>query len=225
MKKIGFIGAFEKADLIINLAKVIRSANKKVLVVDATILGKTKYIVPKISPSKFYITEFERVDFAIGFNSIEEIQNYLGTDELQYDLILIDVDSPEKFQSFELKNADRKYFVTAFDNYSLKRGLEIISGSDKKIQMTKIMFSRDMLKEEEDYLNFLAVKAPVQWDKEKIYFPYEQGDGVAIMENQRTAKITFRNLSSEYKYGLEMLTNQIIPEVKSMDIRKIIKTT
>ena len=65
MKKIGFIGAFEKTDLIINIAKMLQMLGYNVLVVDSTLLQKTKYIVPAINPTKSYITNFEKMDFAI----------------------------------------------------------------------------------------------------------------------------------------------------------------
>lgn len=223
MKKIGFIGAFEKTDLIVYVAKIIRETSKKVLVVDSTVLGRARYIVPAISPSKFYVTEFEGVDVAVGFNSLEDIGDYLGIQTLDYDVALIDIDTPENFKNFKMEYSDRNYFVTAFDNYSLKRGLEIIGKLEEKVIMTKVMFSRDMFQEEEDYLNFLSFYYSIQWDNQKIYFPYEQGDNTVIIENQRAAKIRFKDLSQDYKEGLEFIAQQIIPETKANDIKRIIK--
>ena len=65
MKKIGFIGAYDKSDLIIYIAKTLEMLDYNVLVVDSTLLQKTKYIVPSINPTKSYITNFENIDFAI----------------------------------------------------------------------------------------------------------------------------------------------------------------
>ena len=92
MKKIGFIGAYDKTDLILYVAKVLVETNKKVLFVDTTITQKARYIVPCIAPSKYYITEHEGVDVAVGFNSLDEIKRYSGLEDLQYDYILIDID-------------------------------------------------------------------------------------------------------------------------------------
>lgn len=83
MKKIGFIGAYDKTDLMLYVAKAIVEAEKKVLVVDATILQKARYIVPCIAPSKYYITEYENFDVAVGFKNLEEIKKYLGVDALR----------------------------------------------------------------------------------------------------------------------------------------------
>ena len=89
--------------------------------------------------------------------------------------------------------------------------------------MTKILFSRDMTQEEEDYLNFLSFYYSVQWEGNKIYFPYDNGDSTIIIENQRAAKIGFKNLSLEYREGLLELTEQIVPETRESEIKRIIK--
>ena len=77
MKKIGFIGAYDKTDLIIYIAKILTTLGKKVLVVDTTITQKAKYVVPAIDPTVTYITEFEKIDIAIGMKDEENIKKYL----------------------------------------------------------------------------------------------------------------------------------------------------
>lgn len=76
MKKIGFIGAYDKTDLIIYISKLLVENGLKVLVIDGTTLQKTRYTVPCITPSKYYITTHEDIDIAIGFETIQEIINY-----------------------------------------------------------------------------------------------------------------------------------------------------
>ena len=83
MKNICFIGAFDKLDLILYIAKTINELGKKVIVVDATQIQKAKYIVPTINPTKSYITRFEDIDIALGFESYEEIERYIGFTEEQ----------------------------------------------------------------------------------------------------------------------------------------------
>lgn len=65
MKKIGFIGAYDKANFITYTAKLLNLLEYNVLVIDASATQKIKYIVPSINPTKSYITTFENVDFAI----------------------------------------------------------------------------------------------------------------------------------------------------------------
>lgn len=222
MKKIGFIGAYDKTDLLIYIAKIITNSNLKVLIVDGTVLQKSRYTVPCITPSKFYITTYENIDIAIGFHTLEEIKDYTQND-LDYDLILFDIDNRDAFEKIDISHLDKNYFVTAFDNYTLKKGLEIIGNSEEKIPMTKVFFSRHMDKSEDDYINFLSYYYGVKWEKEKIYFPYEVGDNSVIMDNQRNARISFKDLSQEYKDGMTDIIMQIAPEVKLGDVKRMLK--
>lgn len=223
MKKVGFVGGFDKTDLIIYVAKMLSEVGKKVLVIDTTINQRARYIVPTITPSIYYITEFDGMDVAVGFDSIDKIKDYLGVDNLDYDVALIDIDSDKSFQKFDIQHADKNYFVTAFDNYSLKKGLEIVGRLEQKVEMTKVLYAREILQEDDDYLNFLSFYYSIQWNKHIIYFPHEQGDCSAIMENQRAAKVRFRNLSLQYREGLLMIAQQIMPEVKNNEFKKMLK--
>ena len=226
MKKIGFIGAYDKTDLITYVAKILAMLNKKVLVIDATVNQKARYIVPTINPVIKYITDFEDIDIAVGFENLEEIKKYLSLseqEEMEYDIMLVDTDSMEGFQNFKLEEANKNYFVTSFDNYSLKKGLEILSNLQNVISLTKILFSKEMLKEEDDYLNFLALGYKVAWNEYRIYFPIENGDLSVIYENQRLAKIKFKKLSIQYKDGLAYIAEEILGDVSESNIRRIIK--
>ncbi len=223
MKKIGFVGAYDKTDLIIYISKLLTGAGLKILIIDGTTLQKTRYTVPCITPSKCYITTYEDIDIAVGFDTLQEIQSYTGAVQFEYDIMLLDIDNRDTYESFEIYTSDKCYFVTAFDNYSLKKGLEIIGKSDEKKLMTKILFSRNMAKEEDEYLNFLSFYSSVQWSKEKIYFPFEAGDNSAIVENQRNARISFRDLTQGYKDGMLEVISQISPEVRIGDIKKLLK--
>jgi hypothetical protein len=118
--------------------------------------------------------------------------------------------------------ANKNYFVTGFDSYSLKKGLEVVGKMEDKLLMKKILFSQEMLNEEDDYLNFLSFYYSIRWEDKKIYFPYENGDNSAIIENQRTAKIRFRNLSDSYKEGLLLIAQDIMIDEKIGEIKKII---
>ena len=226
MKKIGFIGAYDKTDLIIYIAKIITTLKKKVLVIDSTINQKARYVVPTINPTIKYITEFEEIDIAVGFSNIEDIKRYLGIaedQEMEYDIVLIDTDNIEGFENFKLREAQKNYFVTSFDNYSLKKGLEVLSELKEVVSLTKVLFSQDIIKEEDDYLNFLSLGYKVVWNEYRIYFPIENGDLSVIYENQRVAKIKFKKLSISYKDGLAYLTDEILGDVSETGVRKAIK--
>ena len=227
MKKVGFIGAYDKTDLIIYIAKVIATLNKKVLVIDATKNQKAKYVVPTINPTIRYVTDFEDIDIAVGFSDFDDIKKYLGLNneqELDYDVILIDTDNSEGFEKYELQTAQKNYFVTSFDNYSLKKGLEILSRIQDVLSLTKVLFSRDIIKEEDDYLNFLSLGYKIVWNEYRIYFPIENGDLSVIYENQRVSKIKFKKLSVPFKDGLVYLTDEILGDVSETNVRRAVKS-
>lgn len=227
MKKIGFIGVYDKTDLIINVAKILTTTKKKVLIVDATMLQKSRYIVPVINPTKMYVTEYEDIDVAIGFSNFDDIKKYLGMpveQELDYDIVFVDTDNIQGYKQFNLQDAEKRYFVTSFDLYSLKKGLEALIGLENMTSLTKVYFSKDMLKEDDDYLNYLSKEYKVIWEEEKIYFPIENGDLSVIYENQRVAKVGFRKLSIQYKDGLAYIAEQILGDGSDGEIRRAIKT-
>lgn len=227
MKKIGFIGAYDKTDLILYIAKILTTLGKKVLVIDSTITQKAKYVVPAINPTLMYITEFEEIDIAVGFSNMKDIKRYLGVPEdkeMEYDFAFIDTDNIKEFGDFELLGAQKNYFVTSFDAYSLKKGLEVLRDLKSVISLTKILYSKDMLKEEDDYLNFLSLGYKVIWNENRVYFPIENGDLNVIYENHRVAKIKFKKLSIQYKDSLAFLSEEILGDVSETKIRKAIKT-
>lgn len=223
MRKIGFIGAFEKTDLMVYTAKILTELGKRVLILDTTILQKARYIVPAIAPTKIYVTTYEDVDIAVGFEDLLSINEYLGDIENSYDMVFIDIDSSEMFDNFDMQDGSKLYFVTAFDNFSLMRGMEIIGNITQSIQMTKLFFERGIHDEYEEYLNLLSYSQPIEWNEERIFFPYDQGDLSAIIENQRVSKINLRNLSEQYRQALLVLVQDLVPEINFSDIKRTIK--
>ncbi len=225
MEKVGFIGAFDKTDLILNLSKILTTMGKRVLMIDTTITQKAKYVVPVINPTASYITNFEDIDVAVGFKNLEEIKNYLGgtSEDFSYDIILIDIDNEKGIKEFEISKAEKKYFVTSFDLYSLKKGLEILSNLKEPMTLTKIIYAKEALKEEDDYLNFLSLDYKVNWEPDIIYFPIENGDLSVLYENQRVSKIKFKKLSLQYKDSLTYIILGILNTSES-NVRRIIKT-
>ena len=226
MKKIGFIGAYDKIDLILYIAKLLRAMGKKIMIIDATILQKAKYIVPVVNPTTSYVTEFEDIDVAVGFKDMDSIKEYLGMPlhaEFEYDYILYDIDSPSAFERFNIMDANKKYFVTAFDLYSLKRGLEILAGLRESIQITKVLFSKNATKEEDEYLNYLALGYKISWSEERIYFPFDTNDQSVLMENQRVSKVKLKKLSTQYKESLMYITEDILEGQEVNDLRKVFR--
>lgn len=226
MKKVGFIGAADKTDLIVYVAKVLELIGEKVLVVDTTIMQKTKYVVPSISPTKTYITDFDNVDYAVGFESTEELVRYLGVnniDSIDYDYMLIDIDKEQMVENFEIEAIDKNFFVTTFDMYSLKRGTEILKGLSINLNLSKILMNYNIKKEDEEYLDYLSVDTKVIWDEFSIFVPILDENQKEIEDNQRIHKARIRRLIPEYQEGIVYIVQNIIKDISTNKIRKIIK--
>jgi len=226
MKKIGFIGAYDKTDFILYIAKILVEMGKKVILIDATLTQKAKYIIPVIKPSKSYVTEFEGIDIAVGFENFEGINQYLAMPkvaELNYDIALIDMDTPDAVRNFQIETFEQVYFVTSFDMYSIKRGLESISGITSPINATKVVFTKEGTKQEDEYLNFLSLGSKIVWEEERICLPFELGDQTVIYNNQRVSKIKFKRLSTQYKEQLIYLSSKILEDADLNMIKKTFK--
>lgn len=226
MKNICFIGAFDKLDLILYVSKIFNDLGKKVLIIDATKLEKSRYIVPTINPTKSYITRYADIDVAIGFESYDAIEHYIGDVEgylTKYDYALINADNGDVFSNFNNTDTIKNYFVTSYDMYSIKRGFETISQIKNPINITKIIFSTKMDMEDDYYIDYLSLGYKVIWDDKKIYFPYETQDIEAMIENQKVNKIKLKGLSQQYKDNLEYLITDIIPDINLNNLRKIMK--
>lgn len=226
MKNICFIGAFDKLDLILYLSKIIKGLGYKVLIVDATSLQKARYIVPTISPTKSYITRFEDIDMAIGFEGYDEIEKYIGFTEgqkIHYDYVLVNTDNNESFENYNNQETLKNYFVTSFELYSIRKGLETIKKIDKPIKITKLVFSREINEQDNYYLEYLALGHKIIWEENTINFPYETQDIEAMIENQKNAKINLKGLTQAYKDNLEYLITDMIPNINIVNLRRVMK--
>ena len=212
MEKINFIGAYDKTDSIMYIAKILTEMKKKVIIVDATITQKSKYVIPTVENKNEYITNYSNIDFAIGFTNYNDIKTYLGMPQsaaFTYDYMLIDIDNSDLLNNFDVYSSKKTYFVTSFDLYALKKGVEVLKRLSLPVEITKVYFYNLMSQTEDDYFNYIATGCRVKWNQDIIYFPLLNEDLDAIKENQRLSKIRFKGLSNEYKTSLMEWTQDI----------------
>lgn len=225
MKKVGFIGAFDKTNLLMYVAKMLKYMKLNVLVLDTSILQKTKYVVPSISPTKSYISNLEGIDFASGFTCLEEVARYLGIDEekMTYDYVLIDIDSQEILEKIEFEQDEKRYFVTSFDLYSLKKGLSLFENLPEPIRLTKVLSRFEIQKEDEDYLDYLTMGHKINWNESSIYLPNFDEDNQVIEENQKIYTIRFKRLSAGFQEGIMYIVQEILDEKNINPMRKALR--
>ena len=225
MKKVAFIGSYDKADMIIYIAKILTNMGSKVLVIDSTVMQKTRYIVPTMKALKQYITTFEKVDVAIGFENISQIKEYKKqtNEEFDYDYVLIDIDSYRGYVYYQIKPEDKKYFITSFDLYSLRRGLQVFKKIEEQIDVTKVLFTHDMDPKEEKYFEFISKGLKVKWNDIVLYFPFDFSDQNAIFINQRSGRIQLKGVSPQYVDGISFMVEEISGEKNQGKIKKAVK--
>ncbi len=228
MERIGFIGSYDKKDLLLNIAKVLTSLNNRVLIIDATSMQRFRYIVPKVSQNNnyTYISEYQGIDVALGFMHIEEIENYIGKEKFEYDFVFIDSDNIQTITSFEFDSIKKIYFVTSYDIYEVQRAMEILKmiKEPSTIEITKVILSSDMSSSQDKYLNHLLSETNVKVQKDNIEFADTVEDKKANLENQLIKEIRIKPYTSTYKYSLEYITASIADGmIKQEEIRRIIR--
>ena len=225
MKTIGFVGAYDKSNLIMYIAKAITYQNKKVMVVDATRLQKMKYLVPNITSTSPCISSFEDIDFAIGFASIKILEKYLGKEIkfLPYDYIIIDIDTGKEAINYNIPDLDKNYFVTAFDLYSLNKGLEILTILREPLEMTKVFCRMMVNDQDEEYFNFLSIDKRVVWNEKSICVPNDGDIIQAIEEDQRISRLSIKTMTKEYQKGIIAMVQDIMEESNPNQIKRNIR--
>ena len=227
MKRVAFIGGTDKTSMLLYIAKVLTIMGHKVLIMDTTVCQKARYIVPTMQASKRYITTFENIDIAIGFETFYQIKayNHLGKEEkLDYDFILVDIDSFRGYYYAHIKPTDVHFYVTSLDLYSIRRGLQVFRRLKENIKMTRVVFSKDMDNRELDYIEKLSKNYPVSYTNESIFFPFTTEDLTAIYESQIAGRIQTRGLSKTYIDAINYLVERTLgDELNKGQVKKAIK--
>ena len=75
MEQIAFLGSFDKKDLLLNVAKILENLNYRVLIIDATLMQRLKYIAPNVGKNNSitYVSEYLGIDIAVGFMNVAGI--------------------------------------------------------------------------------------------------------------------------------------------------------
>ena len=227
MKRIAFIGGTDKTSMLIYIAKVLTIMGNKVLIMDTTVCQKARYVVPAMQSSKRYITSFENIDIAIGFETFYQIKAYNHlekTDKLDYDFILVDIDSYRGYYYAHLKPTEPHFFVTSLDLYSIRRGLQVFKRFPETITLSRVLISKNMDNREIDYIDKMTSRYPVKWKSRNIFFPFSTEDMTAIYENQLTGRIQVKGLSKTYIDSINFMVEEIFGEDLNVGaVKKAIK--
>ena len=126
-------------------------------------------------------------------------------------------------EKFDVDSFEKKYFVTSFDTFALKKGVSIFQDLQKTINLTKIEFTYETSKEDEEYLNYISLEYNINWNDYILYFQIMGEDNKVFEENQRLEKIKFKKLSIDYKESLSYVIQDICKTENINRIKKVMK--
>jgi len=234
MKIVSFIGYKDKSELILYVCKNVKLFhNAKVLFIDSYTTQKCRTIIPAIVNDKHYITTFEDIDIAIGFNGYEEIfeycEEYLINFE-DYDYVFLDVNSIEMCESYGRKRVDYSFLVTSYDKYDVIKSTvllhNLIETNAKLLHkniVNKVYCYTVLNTSDEKYIDHSFTELKIPFNEKIIHLPLDEGDVSVIIQNQYAEKILFKQLSKIYKNGIVEIASRILEEEKKADVERVFK--
>lgn len=230
---IGFIGYVNKSEFLINLSKIFKIMNKRVLVVDGTLEKRMKYSIPTFDVAQDEsITNFDGTDYAVGFKSLESIKEYICNKTSiadDYDYILLDIDNVESYENFKDENISKYFFFIEHTTASLIRNDELIRkiteerSPEDKIEMTKVVFKYYISRASQKYFEARLMDMNVKWIEMEYELPYMDQDKIADLESELSGYIDLSRHTKQYTTLVTDIASDILGSISAGEIRKAIK--
>ena len=227
MEQIGFIGFYDKKDILLNIGKIFSYLGKKTLVVDATMMQRMRYIVPNVSANNSitYVSEYQGTDVAVGFMNLGQIAQYLGANQLNYDFVIIDSDNIQTMYSFMIPNMKKIFYVTSYDKFEVEKSKELFANINRPMILTKVAISSNLNADESNFLVHTLENNYIKFDKDKeVLFEDSDKNRAVILQSQLVNEISFKKFTNTYKDSLEYITALISEgDIQQSEIRSIIR--
>lgn len=233
MKIIGLIGYVDKYGFTLNLAKAINSMDKSVLVVDATKDNKLKYVIPAIDNiGNAYVTQYNNIDFAVGFDSMYDVENYMCEQSINiglYDYILVDIDNPKSYEFFRTRGIDKTYFFVHTDVLAVAKNKEIIKAikvynpEEESIKITKVIFKDYVSRTAENYFDKQIETYNVKWEENVYEMFMDERDKVINTDSEFSGVIDLKKHTPAYLSVMADITSNILENVTNKEVLKQIK--
>lgn len=234
-KIIGLVGYVNKSELVINLAKTLSITGKKVLVIDGTLEERLRYTIPAFNNSeKEYLTNFDGVDYALGFSSMDGIKEYICTktsDADTYDIILLDIDNANAYTSFRqgMDEFTKTYFFIEYLNISFGRNIEILKAltsfaeDGKKPILSRVIYKQYVSRASDKYFTKLIEDYQVEWYERDYELPFLEQDKIADIEMQQSGYIDLNRHTKQFISLMADMASDMLGDVGSADIKKMLK--
>jgi hypothetical protein len=235
MKSIGFVSQMDCSGFLNCIARLVAQFGKKVIVIDATSQQRTRYTVPGMFSrnTEQYVNKHDNIDIAVGFNNILELKKWhvtKGEDFNDYDYVFINTDRQEMCEEFDLNNANSLFFATTYDRFELDKGVELLKyicaskrndDTNAKVKINTIIVSTAINTVNSRRIDDLTSEMPIEQIGEKIELSYDEGDLSALIQNQYSNKIEFKNLSRQSKEGIAEAASRILEEPKEKVLKAV----
>ena len=237
MKCIGFVGSVDKTELVMYVAKMLATMGKRTIYIDATSHQKARYIIPTIGgmeDENQYVVQHDGVEFAIGFTNMLELKKYFlskGEDFTEFEYVIVDTDTNEMCEEYDLKSANNLFFVSSYDKYHIRKGVALLqymcamkrkADPDAQLPLTKLLYYSDINTADSLFIDNLTENLPLLWVHNTVNYPYDQGDLSINIQNQYSNKIDVRYLSNTYKDAIITTVGIITGDEKNM-LKKVMK--
>ena len=231
MQSIGMYGYVDKYDFVIATAKTLEIMGRSVLVIDATSDEKYKYIIPSIDKSQSYLTQYADIDFAIGFNSYEELMNYLnekGIDIQRYSYVLLDVENYEGYRKFRNFEVNKSYMFIDTNVVSVARNEELIrvmraENPEKELVFSKILYRAYMSRAANNYVEEKIGNYAVRWTDEIYEISMDEQDVMVNIDSQYSGLIDIKKHTKTYVLYLCEYISRMLGDVSAREVLKEIK--
>ena len=231
MQSIGMYGYVDKYDFVIATAKTLEIMGRSVLVIDATSDEKYKYIIPSIDKSQSYLTQYADIDFAIGFNSYEELMNYLnekGIDIQRYSYVLLDVENYEGYRKFRNFEVNKSYMFIDTNVVSVARNEELIrvmraENPEKELVFSKILYRAYMSRAANNYLEEKIGNYAVRWTDEIYEISMDEQDVMVNIDSQYSGLRDIKKHTKTYVMYLCEYISRMLGDVTAKEVLKEIK--
>ncbi len=231
MQVIGMYGYIDKYDFVLAISRAISIMGKSVLVIDATSDKKYKYIIPAISNSEKYLTQYSEIDFAIGFDSYSDVTSYLTENNIdinKYSYVILDVENAAMYEKFSEVIPNKSYLFIATNLVSVNRNDELVKKMrelhpENELKFTKVLYRAYLSRSASNYLDEKIANYGVTWTEENYDVNNDEQDVMASLDSQYSGIIDIRKHTKPYVLFLCEFASKLMGDESPKDILKEIK--
>lgn len=217
MKRIVFLGAPDKSHLLLVLGKLLSAMELKVLLVDSTLTQGIQSYLPD-SDYRAPVREFEGMDIASGFITLDQLERHLGQQiaAWDYDVLLLDTDHTEFVKGRDLPAYDRRVWCSSFGRLHLQRNADLMQrlclheAEGKPLSFYKMLTSLVPVSVTEAYLDELLPSHLFQWEDAVFRFTLDERDASVELDNQHHGRLDVRRLTGNYRRNVLNMAEQLL---------------